>query len=618
MTPPGPGGVGRTPLLARTDSRARALLLLLVAAVVATGIGTRLAWWQIVERDPLVGIALNQLAQHELIPAERGDITDASGVLLATSVELQSVFATPPSVEDPESAAALLAPALGMHVEGLRALLTSDDPWVWLKRRVDLSVSDRVRDMNLAGIGMLPETKRVYPVQGISPRTTLAAQVIGFVNVDGVGQYGIESGEDDLLAGLPGSVTAQEDVIGRQIADSVYELQQPVDGSDVQLTIDAGLQHLMEAAMWGTYRRNAAQGVTGVVMDVQTGAVLALATFPSYDANKYGTRDPAIFTNPAVSRQYEPGSVMKAFTISAALDAGAITLKDKFKDNNNLVIGDVRIQNADRYTSPYGHGLITAGDVLKLSNNVGAAKIGLTLGRDRLYQAFRRFGFGEPTGIEIAGEASGVVWNPDGPNGSGDLTAAQNAFGQGLAVTAMQLVAGYAAIGNGGELVTPHVVAGWTTPDGAHHDVDPPAPQRIMREETADTVLQLLTDAVDYGIAQPASIPGYSVAGKTGTAQIAAPITTRVRTGTDEDGKPIYSKTTHYGYVDGWIDSSFISLMPASDPKIVTLLLIHRPATWGLYQMAQRPDDLFRDLAPDILSYLAIPPDRPAQPVASR
>jgi cell division protein FtsI/penicillin-binding protein 2 len=605
-------------LLARTDSRARALILLLVAAIVATGIGTRLAWWQIVERDPLTAIALHQLARHEQIPAERGEITDASGVLLATSVELQSIFATPPSVEDPESAAALLAPALSMDVDDLRARLTSEDPWVWLQRRVDPTVSERVRNMDLPGIGMLPETKRVYPVQGISPRTTLAAQVIGFVNVDGVGQYGIESAEDDLLAGLSGSVAAQEDVIGRQIADSVDELRQPVDGSDVQLTIDAGLQHLLEVALWSTYRRNSAEGVTGVVMDVTSGAVLALATFPSYDANRYGTLDPEVFSNPAVARQYEPGSVMKAFTVSAALDAGAITLTDRFKDNNNLRIGDVRIQNADRYTSPYGHGRITAGDVLKLSNNVGAAKIGLALGRERLYQAFRRFGFGVPTGIEISGEASGVVWNPDGPNGSGDLTAAQNAFGQGLSVTAMQLVAGYAAIGNGGELVTPHVVAGWTTPDGTYHQAQPPTPRRIMREETADTVLRLLTDAVDEGIAQPASIPGYSVAGKTGTAQIAGPITTRVQTGTDERGKPIYERTTHFGYVNGWIDSSFISLMPASDPKICTLLLIHRPATWGLYQMAQRPDDLFRGLAPDILSYLAIPPDRPAQPVASR
>ena len=604
-------------MLARTDSRARALLLLVVATLVAGGIGMRLTWWQVVERDRLATIAMHQLAQNEEIPAERGQITDASGVLLATSVELQSVFATPPSIEDPESTAALLAPVLALDVEELRSRLSSDDPWVWLRRRVEPAVSDRVQALDLPGVGMLAETKRVYPVEGVSPNTTIAAQVLGFVNLDGIGQYGIESSEDALLAGLPGSVTAQEDVIGRQIADSVYQLREPVDGSDLRLTIDSGLQHLLEAAMWDTYRRNAAKGVTGVVMDVSSGAVLALATFPSYDANRYGTLDEALFTNPAVTRQYEPGSVMKAFTIAAALDAEAITTRSTFRDNNNLRLADVRIQNADRYTWPYGHGRITAGEVLKLSNNVGAARIGLTLGRERLYEALRRFGFGAPTGIEIAGEASGVVWNPDGPNGSGDLTAAQNSFGQGLSVTAMQLVAGYAALGNGGELVTPHVVAGWTTPDGTYHAAEHPEPERVMRQETADTVLRLLTDAVDDGIAQPASIPGYSVAGKTGTAQIAGPITKRIRTGTDRHGDPIYKRVTRVGYVNGWIDSSFVSLMPASDPKIVTLILVHRPATWGLYQMAQRPDDLFRSLAPDILSYLAIPPDRPSQPVAA-
>jgi len=601
-------------MLARTDSRARALFLLLVAAVVAGGIGTRLAWWQVVERDRLAGMALAQLDQTESIPAARGDIIDASGELLATTVELQSIFATPPSVDDPASTAALLAPLLGWDVHDLQDTLASNDAWVWLKRRVDLHTSDQVRALHLPGIGLLPETKRVYPVQGVAPDTTLASQVLGFVNVDGIGQYGIESSDNALLAGLPGSVTALHDVAGRQIADSVFQLKAPVDGADLKLTIDAGLQHLLESAMWETYRRNYAKGVTGVVMDVNTGAVLALATFPSYDANGYAKLDPALFTNPAVSRQYEPGSVMKAFTIAAALDAGAITTRDRFRDDNNLRLAGVRIQNADRYWYPNGHGRITAGDVLKLSNNVGAAKIGLTLGGQGLYQALRRFGFGEPTGIEIAGEAAGTVWNPDGPNGSGQLTTAQNSFGQGLSVTAMQLVAGYAAIGNGGRLVTPHVVAGWTTPDGTYHPTEQTEPERVMRQETANTVLHLLTDAVDFGIAQPASIPGYSVAGKTGTAQIAGPITERVRTGTDAKGKPIFKKVTHYGYIRNWIDSSFISLLPASKPKIATLILIHRPAVWGLYQMAQRPDDLFRSLAPDILSYLAIPPDRKQPP----
>ncbi|MGH2455516.1 MAG: peptidoglycan D,D-transpeptidase FtsI family protein [Candidatus Limnocylindria bacterium] len=603
-------------MLARTDSRARALLLLIVATLVAGGIGVRLTWWQVVDRERLVAIADSQLAQTEEIPAERGEITDANGRLLATSVALKSVFATPPAIEDAESTAALLAPVLGLDLETLRERLERDDPWVWLRRRVDPAVSDRVADLDLRGVGMLAETKRVYPVAGTSPGTTLAAQVLGFVNVEGSGQYGVEGAEDALLAGLPGSVTAQGDVIGRQIADSVRQLRQPVDGSDLHLTLDAGLQHLLEATMWRTYQRNAAKGVTGLVMDVDSGAIVALASFPSFDANSYGEIDAALFTNPAVARQYEPGSVMKAFTVAAALDAGAITNTDTFDDDNNLRLSGVRIQNADRYTHRYGHGPITAGEVLMLSNNVGAARIGLTLGRERLYEAFRRFGFGSPTGVEIAGEATGVVWNPDGPNGSGDLTAAQNAFGQGLSVTSLQLAAGYAAIGNGGTLVTPHVVAGWTTPDGTYHPAEHEPGERIMRQETADTVLDLLTHAVDDGIAQAASIPGYGIAGKTGTAQIAGPVQERVRTGTDAAGNPVYETRTVQRYIDGWIDSSFIGLMPASDPKLVTLILVHRPATWGLYQIAERPDALFRSLAPQVLDYLAIPPDRSAQPVA--
>ncbi len=605
-------------MLARTDSRGRALFLLIVAALVAGGIGTRLVWWQVVDRDQLATAALHQLAQEEEIPAERGEITDASGVVLATSMDLQSIYATPPSVADAESSAALLAPILGMDLDAVRERLASGDPWVWLRRRVDPAVSKRVSDLHLPGIGMLTEPKRVYPVTGVSPGTTLAAQVLGFVNADGAGQYGIEAARDSLLSGLPGSVTAQEDVIGRQIADSIRQLRPPVDGSDLRLTIDAGLQHLLEAAMWETYQRNLAKGATGVVMDVHSGAILALATFPSFDANSYGVSDPSLFSNPAVARQYEPGSVMKAFTIAAALDAGAISTSDKFVDDNNLVIGKVRIQNADRYWYKYGHGEITPAEVLQLSNNVGAAKIGLTLGGPGLYEAFRRFGFGSPTGVDIAGEASGIVWNPQGPNGSGDLTTAQNSFGQGLSVTAMQLISGYAAIANGGLLVTPHVLAGWTTPDGTYHPTEQAAPERIMREQTAGTVLQLLTSAVDDGIAQPASIPGYGVAGKTGTAQIAGPVTKSVRTGTDANGNPTYEKVTRYEYIDGWIDSSFVSLMPASDPQIATLILVHRPAVWGLYEMAEAPVDVFRSLAPQMLDYLAIPPDRPGQPVAQK
>lgn len=607
-------------MLARTDSRARALVLLVLVSLIATGIGARLVWWHVLDRDQLTAMALAQLNQRHAIPAERGEITDTNGVLMATSVELQSVFAIPPVTRegDPRRAALLLAPILSIDAETLHATLTGDAEWTWLRRRVTPQVAERVAALDIPGIGMLAEPKRVYPMQGVSPGTTMAAQVIGFVDSDGKGQAGVEFAENDVLAGVPGIVSAQEDVAGRRIADSVSELRQPTDGSRLRLTIDSGLQHILEARIWETFQTNQARGAVGLVMDVHTGAILALASYPSYDANAFATADPALYTNPAVSRQYEPGSVMKAFTIAAALDAGAITTRDTFVDDNNLRIGKVRIQNADRYDWPYGHGPIRAAEVLELSNNVGAARIGLALGADRLYEAFRRFGFGSPTGIDIAGEASGTIWNPHGPNGSGDLTAAQNAFGQGLSVTAVQLVAGYAAIANGGTLVTPHVVAGWTDPAGAYHDATPQPAGRIMRQETADTVLSLLTGAIDNGIAKAAQVPGYAIAGKTGTAQIAGPVERTIVDGRDAAGNPIYRKVTVNEYIDGWIDSSFVGVYPASNPRLATLILLHRPATWGRYQLAERPDDVFGDLAPQILDYLAIPPDRADATVATR
>jgi cell division protein FtsI/penicillin-binding protein 2 len=492
-----------------------------------------------------------------------------------------------------------------MPADELRARLDSTDPWVWLKRRVSPEVAERIRSLDLRGVGMLPETKRVYPVEGVAEGTTIAAQLIGFVDVDGHGRYGVEGGENAILAGTPGQVSAQEDVIGRRIADSATLLRDPIDGADLQLTIDAGVQHLLEQEMLDAYTKNSAHGVTGIIMNAETGAILGMASYPSYDGNQFATTDGERFANPAVARQYEPGSVMKAFTIAAALDAGAITTKDTFLDDNNLQVRGIRIQNADREKHPWGHGPITASDVLALSNNVGAARIGLTLGGDKLYDALRRFGFGSPTGIELVGEQSGVVWHPD--QASGELTTAQNSFGQGLSLTPIQLVAGYAAFANGGMLVTPHVVEGWTGPDGTHHEADQPPQERIMREETADTMRELLTNAVDNGIAERAGIPGYTVAGKTGTAQIAGPVDV-----TNEAGETVQV----FQYIPGWVDSSFVGLLPAGDTKLVTLILINRPAGAGGPQMPDRPEWVYADLMPQVLDYLAIPPDRPLEPVA--
>jgi len=596
-------------MLARTDSRARALVLLVLLSVMATAIGGRLAFWHVVEHDRLTAMAADQLAQVQEIPAERGVIVDARGQLLAASVQVFSVYATPPQVRDPDAEATILAGLLQMPKAELISRLSGGKAWVWLRRRVQPVISDTIRVLALPGIGLLPETQRVYPTAGASPGSTLAAQLIGYVNVNGTGQYGVEGAENQLLAGTPGHVVAEEDIAGRQIADSVQVAEQPVNGANARLTIDSGVQHILEAQLYDSFTRNHAQGATGIVMDVHTGAILGMATFPSYDANSYGTANPALYGNPAVARPYEPGSVMKAFTIAAALDAGAITTSTKVVDGNNLTIAGVRIQNADRFDHPWGHGPITAQQVLQLSNNNGAAKIGLKLGGERLYQAFRRFGFGQPTGIDIAGEVGGTVWDPNSPHASGNLTTAQNAFGQGLTVTAVQLVAGYAAIANGGTLVTPHVVAGWTDSSGTYHTTPIKTGERVMRPETSATVMRLLLGAIDGGIAKGASVPGYSIAGKTGTAEIAGPVKVR-----DTSGKIV----TRNKYIPGWIDSSFIGVYPASRPQLVTLILLHRPVTWGRYSMVQRPEIVFHLLAPQLLDYLAIPPDRRTAPVAAR
>jgi len=600
-------------MLARTDSRTRAVVLLLITSLLVSIIGARLVWWQVIERDRLTAMALDQMARDEAIPAERGEILDANGVVLATSIELKSVYATPPFVADPDEAAAALAPILDKPVSRLAQLLRRDDAFLYLARRVSPEASDAVRSLGLRGIGLLPETQRVYPVAGHAEGTTIASHVLGFVSMDGDGQYGVEWAEDALLGGTDGALTAMEDVAGRRIADSVYELSAPVDGSTLQLTLDAALQHLLEREIHETYETNRAIGATGIVMDVHTGAILAMASAPSFDANAFASVDPERYDNPAVARAYEPGSVMKVFTVAAAIDAGAISLADTFVDDNNLQVGGVTISNADRWEFPSGHGPITARDVLRLSNNVGAAKIGLALGGAGLYEAFRRYGFGAPTGIELSGEATGVVWDPNGPNGAGELTTAQNAFGQGLSVTAVQMAAGYAAIANGGTLVQPHLVAAWIDESGERHPIERAPGERVMSERTSQTVVRLMTDAIDDGIASGASIPGYSVAGKTGTAQIAGPVEMEIPDGFDENGEPKTTTVEQILYVDGWIDASFIGIVPAREPRLVTLILTHRPVIWGLYQMQERPEIVFRDLAPTMLDYLAIPPDRPVE-----
>ena len=310
---------------------------------------------------------------------------------------------------------------------------------------------------------------------------------------------------------------------------------------------------------------------------------------------------------------------MKAFTIAAALDAGAITTSTKVVDDNNLRIGKVRIQNADRYSFPYGHGEITAADVLKLSNNVGAAKIGLTLGGRGLYDAFKRYGFGSPTGVDIAGEVPGVVWDPDGPHGSGDLTTAQNSFGQGLSRhrrPARRRLRGDRRTAACSSRRTSSPAGPMPTAPTTTRRRPAPAGSCARRPRTPSSGSSPARSTM--ASRRRRRSPATRSRARRAPPQIAGPREHTVVDGYDAQGKPIYKKVTRFEYINGWIDSSFIGVYPASNPQLVTLILLNRPATWGRYVMAERPDQVFADLGPQILDYLAIPPDRSGGSVASR
>ena len=375
-------------MLARTDSRIRAVVMLIVASLVVGLIGGRLVWWQVIDQDGLADAGLAQLAHVQQIPATRGLILDRSGLILATSVAAESVFATPPTVEDPAHSALLLSGILGMDVDELTATLSSDAAWTWLVRRVDPETATRVRALNLPGIGLISEPKRVYTMGGGATGTTLASQLLGFVNVDGVGQYGVEAAEDPVLAGTPGSVVAQEDVVGRLIAGSVHELdcagQRRRRHADPRCRAAAHPGAADRRQLHQEPRRGRDRPDHGRPHRGDPGAglvpVLRRQRLPDHRSGPVqqpGGQPPvrAGLGDEGVDRGGRPGR-------------GGHHPGRPFIDDNNLHIYDAVIHNADRAWYPNGHGLITPAQVLALSNNVGAAKIGLPLGRQPLYEAF--------------------------------------------------------------------------------------------------------------------------------------------------------------------------------------------------------------------------------------
>lgn len=558
-----------------------------VVCMLAAGLVARLVYWQVAE-----GIQLRSkvVKQHELdlsVPARRGSIFDSNRDLLAGSVSVDFVYAHPPQIRRPEEAAAQLAPVLGVPVEQLLPVL-SDKSRSYVRlaggRKVPPEVSQKVAELRIPGIFLEPTTQRTYPGGRI------AAHLLGFVDNEGVGWYGLEGqyGGDKggPVGGTPGHLRAERDTAGNEIAFSERHWQPPVDGLDLVLTIDRTIQYVAERELERAIAQHQASGGTVIVMDPKTGAVLAMASRPGFDPNKFDefAKQIELFANPAVSLLYEPGSTFKIITMAAALGERLVAPETTYNDTGVLSIGGYTIRNWDHKAN----GVSNMTQLLEKSSNIGASWLAITkLGADRFYRYVSSFGFGQATGIDLQGEGRGIVRDNRARLWS-EVDLATNSFGQAISVTPLQMVTAVSAIANGGIMMKPFVVKQVVDPSTSRivDETQPQIARQVLPRDAAQTLLTMLHGAAENGETRGTLVPGFKVAGKTGTAQI-----------------PDF---VNGGYDPSLTIASFIGAVPADDPQFVILVKIDKPTTepWG--SLIAKP--AFAVIAQEITRYKRLRP----------
>lgn len=550
--------------------RARVLILFFALASFLSLVLLRLFSLQIGQHQSLLEKASRQ--HRRLIPlvGRRGSIYDRHGRELAVSLVAASVFAQPREVRDPEGTASKLSPLLNLPAQEIVRKLESDRTFVWLKRRIDPAEAERIAELHLEGIHLIPEGKRYYP------RRELAAHILGFVGMDDKGLEGVEYYYDDLLGGRPRWVRSFKDGLRRTI---FLEEGKASPAYDLYLTIDEVIQYLTARELERAVAKARAKGGTAIVMDPRTGEVLALANLPSYDPNRYEEAPPHYRRNRAVVEVYEPGSAFKVIMAAAALEEGLVKPQDRFHGEMGFIqVGGITIRDHERY------GWLTFREVIAHSSNVGAIKVGMKLGRSLYYSYISGFGFGNQTGIDLPGEAAGLVRRPQSwsPVSLGALS-----IGYEIAVTPIQMLTAISAIANGGNLVKPLVAKALVAPDGrVVREFRPLLLRRVISEETARVLTDLLKEVVTEGTGKLAAVEGYEVAGKTGTAQKPDPTTGR--------------------YSHRKLIASFVGFVPADDPRLAILVLIDEPQGEGWGGSVAAP--AFREIAKGALKYLKVPP----------
>lgn len=555
----------------------------------------RLGDLQVVSHGKYKAQASQEHTRKYEVPARRGELyfrDGASGMVpAALDQQLNVLYADPHLITDKPAAARQLAAVMGASVADYEARLAKGIEYVELAQRVPNAVADQVRAKKIIGVGLVPRDYRTYP------EGALAAQALGFVNSDGRGQYGIEAYLNDQLAGRAGGVGAKTDTQGLPIATADNQLKPAVDGSNYILTIDRNIQSMVERELAGQVKAVGAKGGSVIILDASSGAIRAMANYPSYDLNAYSkVTDYSLFSNKVVSSNFEPGSGIKTFTMAAGLNENKVTPDSTYNDPGCFKVDTRQVCNAASDKPGPGKTMTV---VLRDSLNTGVMQVLRLLGGDPdkftligkrvLYDYFtKRFGFGVTTGVEQAGEAAGRI-NPPSTASGNDVNYANMSFGQGMSVTMIQMVTAMQAIANGGRMLQPHLVDAELMPDGTTKTTTPKVvyPNVISPKAQAD-LSQMLQVVVQHGSGYLAGAanPGYKIAGKTGTAQIPKP-----------DGT---------GYIEGANIGSFVGYAPADKPKFVMLVRIDEPSVSGYAESTTVP--LFAGICKWLFQYYAIPP----------
>lgn len=529
---------------------------------------------QVIQSNKFEEIAQQEHLTSFSIEGERGNIYDRNLKKLVVNVNIQSLFAIPPKIENPREAALKISLILNLETKEVLDKLNQKRPFVWIKRKLNETEVEEIKKLNLEGLDFVKESKRFYP------KKYLASNLMGFVGIDNQGLEGLELFFDQELKGLPGLVVLERDALGGKIPLSIKELNTHRDGNSIVLTIDEFIQYITEEALDKAFQKYKAKAGVAIVVEPKTGEVLAIAVRPSYDPNYFNKYTLDLWRNLAITNTYEPGSTFKIVTIATALEEGVVKLDDQFyckgwTNYNGHIFHDI-----------HQHGSQNLTDIVKNSCNVGVIQVGTRLEQKVFEKSIRRFGFGTLTEINLPGEANGLIrsskdWSK--------ISLASISIGQEISITPIQLIMAISAIANRGTLMKPLIVK--EILDSNQNSVKvfkPKAVRQVVSVETALTMTKILEQVVIDGTGMEAKLDEYQVAGKTGTGQI-------------------FDFTTGK-YSNSAYTSLFVGYVPAENPKISILILLDQPK--GSYYGGTVAAPVFKEIASKVLPYLSIPPNQ--------